>query len=190
MTSIYIKKDPVDIREEYFVWLCEITEIDRGNVSYWNLAKALYDKKFEWFVPNDYNRGYEGKNLREEFCEEFGIDLIYLEDFNEDASMLEVIIGLSIRCENIMSDSVELKMSEWFWKILSNVELDSYDDNHWKWSDVDYILDRIINRTYSRNGSGGLFPLKKSRKDQRKIELWYQMSEYLVENYYGDDLVV
>ena len=33
------------------------------------------------------------------------------------------------------------------------------------------------------NGTGGLFPLKRPRVNQRRVEVWYQMSEYLMENY-------
>ena len=52
------------------------------------------------------------------------------------------------------------------------------------------ILNKIIDRGYSRRGVGGLFPLKYSKNDQRKVELWYQMHSYLIENYYVDGGIV
>ena len=41
----------------------------------------------------------------------------------------------------------------------------------------------MLAREYSDNGHGGLFPLKNPKKDQRKVEIWYQMTEYINENY-------
>ena len=41
----------------------------------------------------------------------------------------------------------------------------------------------IIWRTYDSNGYGGLFPLRNPREDQRKVELWYQLNAYLLEQF-------
>ena len=61
------------------------------------------------------------------------------------------------------------------------------DGEHWTCSSsaqrIDDILDRWIERKFSRNGKGSPFPLKKPKKDQRKVELWYQMQGYICENY-------
>lgn len=180
--------------DEYFAWLCELVDINRPYVSYNMLAKALHDKPFKWFVPNDDNRAFEGKNLREQFCEENGIAYVY-DYFSEDCSMLELLIALAFRCESIMADqNGDIPMKEWFWMMLGNVGLDKFTDvehyDNWEGGIVDDILNRIIDRTYHRNGRGGLFPLKSHKKDQRKVELWYQMSSYLVENYYTEDMIL
>ena len=73
----------------------------------------------------------------------------------------------------------------WFWKLVENLELKQYTDNIYEISieeEVDEVLDRLINRTYERDGSGGLFPLRQDPRDQRKVEILYQMSSYLLEN--------
>jgi protein involved in sex pheromone biosynthesis len=132
--------------------------------------------------------------LREQFCDENGIEYD-LDDFPEEVSMLELVIGLAYRCHDIMEDSVDdMKMSDWFWKILSNIGLDKFTDDAFyglKGQDlVKKILDIVIDRKYERSGKGGLFPLKRSKKDQRKVELWYQMNEYLVENYYSNEEIM
>jgi hypothetical protein len=45
---------------------------------------------------------------------------------------------------------------------------------------VMFTCQRVINRTYGPDGSGGLFPLHKPHiLDQRRVELWYQMQYYL-----------
>jgi hypothetical protein len=47
---------------------------------------------------------------------------------------------------------------------------------------VDETLQRVIFRTYTSSGFGGLFPLKHAPDDQRRVELWYQMCSYLLED--------
>jgi hypothetical protein len=88
----------------------------------------------------------------------------------------------------------DMKMCDWFWKMLENIGLNGCTDETYldDWNDryVDQILEKIIERGYGRDGKGGLFPLKRARKDQRKVELWYQMSNYLVENYYTEDAII
>lgn len=184
-----IRKRATELDNEYYSWLCELINVEHGRTSYWNLTQALYMKDFHWSVPNDDNRAFEGKNLREKFCDEIGIDYV-VDRFPDDVSMLELIIGLAYRCERIMEDSEYGRpMAEWFWKLLENAGLYKFDDDHFDTmddSEVDYILEVIIGRTYKRDGRGGLFPLKIEKKDQRKVELWYQMNAYLVENYYTD----
>jgi hypothetical protein len=144
-------------------------------------------------VPNDDNRAFEAKNLREKFCDELDIEYI-IDDYPEEASMLELIIGLAYRCESLMDgDPDNMPMSEWFWKLVGNAGLDYYDDDHFDTmddSEVDEILEKIIERGYGRTGKGGLFPLKKDKKDQRRVELWYQMNAYLIENYGSDEAVL
>jgi hypothetical protein len=182
------------IENKYFPWLSDLIGVNRPEGSYFLLAKVLYEKGFTWFVPNDDNRAFEGRNLREQFCDEMHIDYVY-EYFEEKVSMLELIIGLADRCESIMADQdSNVPMEDWFWKMLTNAGLDIFKDEDFYdlggTPAVDIILNKIIDRTYHRDGRGGLFPLKHTRMDQRKVELWYQMSAYLVENYYTEDLVV
>jgi hypothetical protein len=152
------------------------------------LCKDLFNTNFRWFIPNDINREFEGKNLREKFCDDssFRIDDLGL---GFEANILEVFLAISMRCEWIVMDEVNnLDVCYWFKELLHNLELDLYTDeahnNCAGNTKIDLILDRFMNRTYSKNGTGGLFPLKFSNKNQRKVEIWYQMNLYLVENYY------
>jgi hypothetical protein len=199
-----------EIKIGYFLWLCNIIEVHKdfhnidfkANPSTWSppsksyrlLIKDLHRKKFVWSIPNDDNRAFEAKNLREVFCESENIPFLseILNDnniFDEEASMLELIMSLAIRCESMLVDrSDNVSVNVWFWRMLSNVGLDEFTSDKYHNSNareiVDQILDKIIYRTYDRSGKGGLFPLKRPKKDQRKVELWYQMCSYLVENYY------
>lgn len=182
------------INDKYYEWLCDLIKVAYPQCSFWFLIKHLHSKPFTWTVFNDDNRAFDGKVLREQFCDEMRYNYCY-EDFDEAASMLELILGLAYRCESIMVDQPDnMSVSDWFWKILHNVGLDKFTDDAYRspnWSvSLDNILNIIINRTYNRYGQGGLFPLQNTKKDQRKVELWYQMSAYLVENYYMDGMIL
>lgn len=179
----------IEINNEYFTWLCNIININRPRDSYFILAQTLHKRDYTWFIPNDDNRAADGIKLREKFADELRYDNISRILNRNSCSLLEMLIGVSIRIEDILYDPEEGDRTErWFWEILGNIGLDIYTDS--KYADVygrekiNILIDIVLNRTYRRNGKGGLFPLKGSRRDQRKIEIWYQMCEYLNENYF------
>ena len=168
--------------EEYKDWLFDLVDCNGVSDDYSLLLGELFDTPFEWRVPNDDNRAYEGMDLREQFCRDLRIEYIP-EHYPKNCSMLELIIALALRCESMGEDDLDYK--NWFWELLTNCNLIDYsDDNYYvDGENSTEIIEKIINRTYTRKGLGGLFPLKTSRRDQRKIELWYQMSAYLSEKY-------
>lgn len=171
---------PID--ESYFLWLCrQIGEEDTGNPhkTYWNLLRILYKKEFVYIIPHDNNRAKDGKDLRSEFV----ADQKKRPDsgwMNMGCSMLELLIGMSRR----LSFMSEGESRAWFWELIENLNLEKYNDdaiesqNH-----IEEVLDDVIWRTYRRNGRGGLFPLKvrPPGEDQRDVELWYQMNEYIAQ---------
>lgn len=176
----------------YYSWLCNLIDVIQPSRSYQLLTKNLHVKPFYWTVPNDDNRMVDGKELRERFCNEHENAIFTDEFFNDECSMLELLIALAYRCEGIMVDQCgNMKMCKWYWTMITNVGLSKYTDEVYYDIDgelnVDSVLNRIIDRTYQRNGHGGLFPVNHTKADQRKVELWYQMSTYLVENYYEDE---
>ena len=125
--------------------------------------------------------------LREEFAEELRDEVTTA--LNYPCSMLEMLIGIARRMEDILFEPEEEDQTErWFWEILGNIGLDKctdsrYGDDYGR-AKIDDMIDMILSRTYKRNGQGGLFPLKRSKKNQRKVEIWYQLSAYLNENYF------
>lgn len=152
--------------------------------SHWNLLNQLYRKPYSWTILNDSNRARDGVDLREEFLQEFEIDRdeLWLE---LDCSFLEMLMALSERA-SFLDDGSALG---WFWKLMENIELDKYTDevyNDHIAEEVEQALDRVIQRTYSRDGTGGLFPLRYAKTDQRRVELWYQLNAYLLEGRYAD----
>lgn len=175
-----MKSQPLD--ELYFKWLYEQIgnpRLRNPSRTHWGLARQLFTKEFVWFIPNDDNRVEDGRELRYEF-----LDLYSDVDPGSDwmglgCSMLEMLIGLSRR----LAFETEQTAHEWFWQLLENLGIDHCSDqvyNDLIRREVDYILDRVIWRTYSRDGRGGLFPLQSPREDQRKVEIWYQLNAYLI----------
>jgi hypothetical protein len=66
---------------------------------------------------------------------------------------------------------------------MDNVELKQYNDRRsYREDTIQDVLDTIIFRTYKYDGRGGLFPLREGKEDQRRVELWYQMCAYILEN--------
>lgn len=148
--------------------------------TYWLLAKQLFTKEFVWIIPNDDNRREDGRDLRLEFIEECEIETVDPEWMKIGCSMLEMMIALSRRLS--FQDDTEAR--GWFWRLIENLELEECTDRNYSPNlerVVDNILDRIIFRTYDFDGHGGLFPLDEPFRDQREVEIWYQMNSYLIE---------
>lgn len=174
------------IRYQYFKWLVELVEGD----NYILLLHRLSKITFSWFVDNDENRAADGIALRGMFMDENDIDTdIWVMD---PCTIFEMLVGLAVRMNDLMIGiEEENKTHYWFWLLMDNLDLGDLDDDaffkHGGLSKIDDILDVFINRKYDKNGVGGLFPLMNSMEDQREVEIWYQMSIYLDENYSLDE---
>lgn len=175
------------VKDDYYEWLSFIAMGCKKH-EYNLLCRDLFNTNFRWLIPNDINREFEGKNLRERFCDGSGAEIRDI-GLGFEANILEVFVAIAMRCEWIIMDDInKLDICYWFKEFLTNLELDLLTDNdYYEYGGRDkigLILDKFMNRTYSKNGKGGLFPLKFGNKNQRKVEIWYQMNLYLVENYY------
>jgi hypothetical protein len=175
--------DPLD--KLYFDWLYEqvaVREYDDRDLTYWKVMRILFTKEFVWFVANDVNRGDDGIALRTRFLESQGISDVDPHWMDEGCSMLELMVGLARRLE---FDANRGKAHYWFWVLMDNIGLIGYsDERRFTRRQVDRIediLNDIIHRNYEPNGLGGFFPLEDMHFDQRKRELLYQMSDYLLE---------
>lgn len=177
---------PEVIEADYFQWLCGLVMIDEPDHSYWVLAKELHVRRFVWTIPNDDNRNKDGEKLREIFADESFYD--NCDCLRGPASVLEVLIGIAKRMESILYDP---KMGDrtvnWFWELIENLGLQRFTDEEYYLNGgpilVDQILSIWMHRSYKKTGVGGIFPLKNAKKDQKKVEIWYQMHAYLAENY-------
>jgi hypothetical protein len=144
------------------------------------LAKKLYRTSFIWVHPNDDNRAADGRALRRAFIDECCIEDIEVNWLAIECSVLEMFIALA---DKTAFDS-QGTMGDWFWKFITNLDI-KYPDAEYTLDcdlEVERVLERFMYRKYRPNGVGGIFPLTSSRKDQRREELWYQMSAYLLED--------
>ena len=172
------------IEDDYFEWMFEIVCRDRyeGNVSYRKLLIYLHDREFTWTLPKDANRAEDGLDLRYQFAYDTGCACAdgYLDG---PCSVLEMMIALAIKCEEIMDDpKVGDRTGQWFWKMIHNLGLGGMIDSRFDSTEVEKVVTRFLNREYESNGVGGLFRVPSYTRlvpDLRRIEIWIQMLWYL-----------
>jgi hypothetical protein len=74
----------------------------------------------------------------------------------------------------------------YFWKLIENLGLSKCTDDKWYTINGDFFVEdavyRVNDRLIGADGSGGLFPLRQPSRDQRGVEIWYQMQAWLLEN--------
>lgn len=166
--------------EGYFDWLCrEAGALHNRNPhrTYWRLLHHLHLTPFRWSIRNDDNRAEDGKFLREEYLD-WGASDPDMPD--APASILEMLVALSRRVAFESYGSP----ADWFWKLLENLDMKHYTDANWDdfvEQDVGQALELLNSRKYGEDGRGGLFPLRYPHTNQRRVELWYQMSAYILE---------
>lgn len=161
--------------KDYFRWLCEIVNSDWEGESYLLMLSDLFNKEFIWFVENDDNRYFDAVALRQEY---------YHTRYGEKVSVFEVLVTIAQHMDDNLYD-VEHgeRVGTWFWEMMENLELSRYDDSEYNAEKIDEILEIWLNRQYSTTGKGGVFPVAKNGGDQRGVEIWYQMSAYLLDKY-------
>lgn len=167
--------------EDYYIWLLNKVGVYASEEgAYSSLFHELFTTEFKWMIPMDENRAADGLYLRSEYANETG----GFTDQYSKCSFLEMLVSLSIRCENdIMGEPDVDHTREWFWRIIYNLGLEKYDNAHYNPIKVKDILERVCFREYDADGSGGMFPLKNPPGDQRQVEIWYQMGSWLNENF-------
>ena len=173
-----------ELREEYFNWLYRLVcdDLYTGGRSYYNLLFCLHSRDFIVLMDRDENRAEDGVDLRYRFGYENSIDGVPISAFLDcfPCSILEMMVALASRCEEMMRDpDLGNRTGKWFWDMVINLGLYDMDDDAFDEDFVNYILDRFLNREYDRDGRGGLFTIKNSKRDLRYVEIWYQMGWHL-----------
>ena len=164
-------------KEEYYHALKHLILPAPNNKSYSILIEKLYSMNFIPKIERDENRASDGVFLRENF------------GYNSDdpCSVLEMMIALAGRFDGNSGFDIDHARSN-FWILIDNLSVDRFDDSYclknvYGRIIIETAIQRMMDRTYQFNGYGGLFPLKHAKNDQRKIEIWDQMQEWLIENY-------
>ena len=107
-------------KPNYFEWLCEIINLDES--LYDVLIFELYAIDFEWLIPLDSDRYYDGIVLREGFYNSRGI---YNPMIDKPCSVLEVLICLAQRFNFLLDDDDRGDRTRlWFWEMIE-IEADT-----------------------------------------------------------------
>lgn len=176
----------MNIQDSYFEWISEFTSSNHRRPrkeAYSKLLHYLNDRDFEYSIGMDGNRAADGIDLRYRFAKEEGYDyrIVANELDNRPCSVLEMMVALSIRCEeHIMEDSdIGNRTSKWFWDMVKSLGLFGMTDDRFNFQYVEEVVTMFLRREYKKNGEGGLFTVEHNRYDMRAIEIWYQMCLYL-----------
>lgn len=168
------------MNSEYFEWLCSKIDTERIGL-YGKLLRFLFTEPFFSIIPMDENRAADGEYLRYIFAEEKGYpqaEVAYYID-NRSCSILEMMVALSDKIEGIMFEIDSDRTYLWFWDMVRSLGLIPYTNDYFDKDEVEYIIDRFINRRYKPNGYGGLFTVPDYDGDLRSLEIWDQMQLYL-----------
>lgn len=175
------------IEEEYFEWLCKIITNPKytRHQTHLRLFRYLFEQEFYPIIELDRNRALDGIALRAEFADENGYfaEQVAQALNNRPCSVLEMMVALSVRCEKhiMQDDDYGDRTRTWFWSMLDCLGLNAMDDSHYDETRVCAIVTVFLNRTYEKNGKGGLFCTRNNDIDMRDLEIWYQMFTYLDE---------
>lgn len=159
----------------YFNWLQGLVLPLAPHYHNPEIFTLAWEMKYIPTIPNDQNRANDGINLRFQYSTttKNGLPAIGA------CTMLEFLIGVSIRLNEADYDpTMPDRVGPWFWALMDNLGIIEAD-RPW----IEDSFNRINNRDYSTDGHGGLFPLRNPRENQQKVEIWYQMQAYLMENF-------
>ncbi len=186
------KDNSSEIKKEYFNWLCKKIERRRGEITELKeFIYQLFDIEFYSLIPNDDNRAIDGIQLRDRFIEAEK-EGNYSEGLSfGPCTILEMLISLADRMDFMLynPDLGKERCEKWFWMFIDNLKLYKYDNDDPEVSKKrklnNIIIRKFLERDYDESGKGGIFPLKHPTKDQRYVEIWYQMMSYISENCNG-----
>jgi hypothetical protein len=179
---------------DYFNFLCKITGTTApiNEQFHW----SLFAKDFTWTLPEDAARAAAGKKLRDAFIKRYlKADDDILSVLDGPCSILEMLIGLAVEIEAFTiseknHDYEGRYVKATFNELINNLRLNRLAKDEAGHILNDTLLNSWLERTYSRYGDGGLFPIKwKNCPDQRIRPIWDQALSYLGENYFIGDIL-
>lgn len=165
---------------EYLIWKCGL---DR----YTGLEKIfqiLHDMEFTYILDRDDNRYDDGAELRDDYeiPEEY---FDYVDEFmNQPCSVMEMLVALAIRVEGqYIGDPADEHPERFFVEMIDNLGLNTMRRGRMREYEVIKIIRRWLDRKFEKDGRGSPFPVRYDHRDQRCLEIWDQMNNYISENY-------
>ena len=164
--------------EDYYIWITELVNLD-SHRGYSKLVSFLFDTEFFWEVALDRNRAGDGKELR--------FDWVMWSDYHDDdswvdtpCSVLEMLIALARRIRVDIMPDYDIELADWFWKIISNMGLDRYDNSHFN---SDEICEKLCYFSEKKQHKMLIFNTKTEKSELESMDIWNQMQRWLAENY-------
>ncbi len=165
---------PTNAWGSYFDWLCDYinNEYSPNPALYYSTLWQLHTTAFTPSIELDNNRVQDALDFRSRFHDELP---------DVPVSMLELMVSLADRIEvETMGGTAEYdRTAEWFWEMFASLGLMDITNDNYDSTLVKSILDRFMDRDYSRYGEGGLFVVRDAAIDLRDCEIWYQAALYL-----------
>lgn len=164
-----------EMKDEYFNFLIKKIGPDIKHSSFRELLTKLYRTDFTWTFREDRRRALDGIQLRYRL---FSDQALLLADM--PPSVLEVIVGIAVRCEETIMDDPRYgdRTGQWFWGMISSLGFSDMTDDNYNEYHVECVIKKFLNHQYALNGKGGLFTVENG-KDLRKEEIWTQLCWYL-----------
>ena len=175
------------MRDRYFGWLREQLDSLESGDTYSLLFNTLYSLEYVPLLMMDQNREHDALEMRKQVC-----GILHTRPSHAPCSFLEFLAALSFRMHYICDAPNEWRVKEFFWRLLSNLGLNLFRNDTWSLGDEERIKDivtRVNQRTFDSDGAGGLFPMAAPKQNQRNLEVWYQMNQY-IQDPNGRDLMV
>lgn len=189
--GVRLREGQDSVLNAYFEWMIRLVCDGKYSrkLSWRKLFRLLHGTEFIYILEMDGNRADDGIDLRYRFAYENRYDVELMQEAldNRPCSMLEMMVALSQRCEEHITDDPDSgnRTGKWFFEMIESLGLLDMDDDHFDKIICSDILVRFMRREYLPNGQGGLFTIQDSIHDMRRAEIWYQMMWYLNENIYG-----
>lgn len=173
MQSNYVRS------EEYYEYLVGFVGKSLGPFSMERLLRHLYSTEFKYLDEFDKNRFDDGIHMRYRFIFDMERSGEHY-DKKTPANMLEVMVGLAVKIEAIMAETMfGDRTHSWFWSMCSSLGLNGQYDEFFDADYVDDILARFNRKEYDPDGHGGLFWIRNYEGDMRELEIWTQADRWL-----------
>lgn len=192
--STNLAQEALKNHESYYKWLCMESGIEGP------LARLFFETDFRWVdgIKDDENRAMEAKDLREQYAiyllaGDDAASVIFADKWHDidrlkksilgPACVFEVLICLAREMDAMLNMDAESQVKKYFSVLMENAGFNFYDEEDWDdnaekvekyWKKV---LDRVLDRTYSADGKGGLFPVEGST-DAVQRSLWTQLQDW------------
>lgn len=172
----------------YIEWLRnQVTYFDGSEYSC--LLNVLHTYIFTPRIERDENRAADGIALRDEYQYECPHLAEFDDTFLIDSpcSILEFLIGMAKRMNYVYARVDEDRTADCFWMMMHNLGLEQFtnetclDFTNEAYQAIESAVHMINDRAFEKDGTNGPFPLGVPRTNQRNVEYWYQMQQYVGE---------